>query len=416
MKTTVFRLLLAFALIGSVIITLELRHRAEHTTATIAIAASSTPIATPNTAPPKHTIWQSKIAFQYYETDGIDAAFLAQHIDWLMMRYGAEDLRQQVINAGYLNKVPQYLQLFQIDGPGPYKNKKSRCKNNYTPLQNNVMWTKDFCNTVHEHEDWFLHNGKGERLYTKERNWDGSSIYGYYMNPASEGFRAFWVKQMQQQADAGWQAFFLDNVAFTYTHLQSRPDNSDGKVKEYSSDQDWQQAIVGQLVFIRQSFPDHQVWGNIIEAPTTSDAWDVYRDALDGIQEENFATNWVGQPELSPEAWAAMIERAEQTLDAGKSVVLYGQGEQNDFERMRFSLGSYLLVATSDDRATFRYTYTAHYDTIWWYPEYELDLGLPDGPRRQNGSQWVRDFACGQVVVDPEQRRSTITTHPCREP
>lgn len=381
----IFRILLAVALVGSVVISLEARRRANLPVQvpTVAVAANAAP-------QPAHTDWKPEIAFQFYETEGIDPAFLAEHVDWLMMRYGAEELRDKTVEAGYSNVLPQYLQLFQIYGPGAYDKKSDRCKNNYTPVQNNVMWTKDFCEKVHPHESWFLHNGKGERLYIKERNWDGSALYEYYMNPASDGFREFWADQVRAQADAGWQAFFLDNVAATYDYLQTRADNEDGSIKEFDSNSEWQEAVKGMLEFIRESFPDRQIWGNVIESPPTAEAWDVYRDALDGIQEENFATNWVGQPVLTPEAWEAMIGRAEQTLAEGKSVVLYGQGQQNDFPRMQFSLGSYLLVATPDKRATFRYTYTMHYDTLWWYPEYERDLGLPQGSRRQEGSVWVR--------------------------
>lgn len=406
MKQLLFRLLLVAALAGS---------------ATLAVAAGlsnrSVPTVEPAAQPTArvdHVAWSPQIAFQYYQTTELDAAFVAQHVDWLMLRYGAEKLRDEVQSYGYSNVLPQYLVLFQIAGPGPYTNENQSCRNDYTPTQNNVLWTDDFCEKVHSHESWFLHNGAGERLYTEERNWDGKPIYEYYMNPASEGFRDFWVAQVRRQQHAGWNSFFLDNVAATYSYLETRPDNNDGEVKEYQSEQDWQNGVLGLLQHIRASFPAHQVWGNIITTPATADAWNRYRGALDGIQEENFATNWANQPPLTAAAWQAMLQRAEQTLAEGKSVVLYGQGDENDFSRMRFSLASYLLVATPDNRATFRYTHTSDYERLRWYPEYELDLGLPQSNRRQEGGLWVRGFACGQVIVDPQRQQGTITLHACR--
>lgn len=378
------------------------------------LPGSAPAYAAPATSPPAAAPrWTPQIAFQYYGTDDIDPQFLAEHIDWLMMRYGAENLRDEVQESGYHHVLPQYLLLFQIYGPGPYKNSDKRCKNSYTPLQNNVMWTRDFCEQVHSHEDWFLHNRKGERLYKKERIWDGTEAYQYYMNPGSPGFRRFWVAQVRRQQEAGWQSLFLDNVAATYDYISTRVDNKDRRMAEYRSQAEWQTAVVGMLRAIREAFPERQVWGNITEAPAAASAWDRYRAELDGIQEERFATNWVGQPPLSPRDWDAMLARIERTLAAGKGVVLYGQGHQNDFPRMRFSLASYLLVATPDQRATFRYTHTRSYETLWWYPEYELNLGAPRGPRFRDDDRWLREFACGLVVVNPARQQADIEALPC---
>jgi hypothetical protein len=359
--------------------------------------------------------WTPQIAFQYYETAGIDAQFLAEHVDWLMLRHGAEGLRDEVRERGYGGPLPQYVLLFQIIGPGPYRNSREGCKDAYTPLQNNVMWTRDFCALAHPHEDWFLHNGKGERLYTKERLWDGSRAYQYLMDPGSAGFRAFWVAQLRRQQDAGWESLFLDNVAASYERITGRADNADGTVAEYANAEQWQGAVVGMLRAIRAGFPARPLWGNIIEAPPTAEAWDRYRPELDGIQEEHFAAGWPNEAPLDPAAWLAMIERAERTLLDGKGVVLYTQGEQSDFAHVRFGLASYLLVATPDTRASFRYTHTSSYAQLWWYPEYDLNLGAPRGPRYREGSQWARDFACARVTVDPARRSATIERLPCRQ-
>lgn len=364
---------------------------------------------------PDDRAWTPKIAFQYYETGGIDARFLAEHVDWLMLRYGAEELRGEVRRLGYRGPIPQYMLLFQIVGPGPYDNADDRCKNDFTPLQNNAMWTRDFCELVHPNEEWFLHNKDGERLFTRERLWDGSHAYQYYMNPGSEGFRAFWIEQLRRQQDAGWESIFLDNVAATYEHIADRADNDDRAVVEYQSREQWQDAVVGMLRSIRAAFPERQLWGNIVEAPPAADAWDAYRPLLDGIQEEQFAAGWAGGAPLSPDAWLAMIQRAERTLIDGKRVVLYTQGEQGDFARARFGLASYLLIATPDTRAVFRYAHTTHYEQLWWYPEYDLELGAPRGRRRQDGGLWVRDFACARVSVDPARQQAAIERRPCRQ-
>lgn len=380
----------------------------------VVAAAAPTPPPPPTATPlPPPAPWTPQVAFQHYEIDDLDTAFVAEHVDWLMLSYGAEELRDDVRARGYSSVLPQYLLMFQIFGPGPLERSKDRCKDDFTPLRNNVMYSRDFCKLVHPHDDWFLHNEDGERLYVKERLWNGRHAYQYFMNPASEGFRSFWIAQVRRQGETGWDSLFLDNVAATYEHIPSRADNSAGGVAEYSSTVDWQEATVGMLRAIRAAFPERQLWGNIIEAPLAPDAWDRYRPELDGIQEESFATGWPSGRPLTPAAWAAMIARAERTLAAGKSVVLYGQGDQNDYDRMRFSLASYLLIATPDSRATFRYTHTSSYETLWWYPEYDMDLGLPEGGRYQDGPRWVRRFACATVWVDPERRAGAIEPRAC---
>lgn len=369
-------------------------------------------------APPQNITWTPQIAFQYYGVDSdkdVEPEYFVQHVDWLMMRYGAEKTRDAVKAAGYTNVLPQYVLMFQISGPGPYKNSEQNCKNNYTALGNNVLWQRNFCKAVHPNEDWFLHNVKGERLYVREQVWNGRHNTEYFMNPGAEGFRQFWVEQIREQDAANWESFFLDNVAATYAYIGRRADNGDGTVAEYTSLDQWQGAVVGMLREIRAAFPERQVWGNIIESPSTANAWDRIRPELDGMQEEDFATNWLGRPPLSPEEWEAMIVRAERTLDDGRSVVLYGQGKKDDLARMRFSLASYLLVATADNRATFRYAHAGDYDKLWWYPEYDLQLGEPSGPRYKDGDLWVRYFACARVTVDPAKQIGTIELLNCAE-
>lgn len=358
--------------------------------------------------------WKPKIAFQYYDGDEPSSAFLATRIDWLMMRYGAEQRRNEVYKLGYDQLILQYVLAYQVLGPGPYTTAADRCAHDYTPLRNNVAWTKDFCQEIHPHEDWFLHNSKGERLYSKWKNWDGTAIYSYYMNPGSKGFRDFWVEQIKQQRDAGWKGFFLDNVGLDYRYLRTDADNQDGDVQEYRANEEWQAALIGFIAHIRTQFPDYPIWANMIEIEPHPDAWEPLEPYVEGFFEENFATNWIGQPAFPPEVWEQTLSRIERALARGKGVVVYAQGTQDDQERMRFALASYLLIATADEQATFRYADADQYHELWWYPEYDLDLGQPKGKRYHDGKYWGRDFQCGHVRVDPIQRIGQIEQRPCQ--
>lgn len=361
------------------------------------------------------TVWKPTIMFGY---DGIgdepDPEFLSDHVSWLMIKSGMDDFRDEVEKAGFKGRLLQYQTTFQILGPGPYKDATEDCDNDYTPVNNNPMWTDDFCELVHEHEDWFLHNGKGERLYIRKDNWDGKWIYGYYMNPASEGFRTFWVDQFKRQRnDQEWKAIFLDNVAIDYNYLRRRPNNQDGTVQEFDSTAEWQEAMRGLLKHMRQALPDVEFWGNMIEGPIKENGWDFAYDLLDGFQEERFATSWLARDRLTAAEWNTMLKRIERTLGKGKRVAMIAQGEENDLDRMRFAFASYLLVATEDNRAYFRYAYSREYHEFWWYPEYMLNLGPPLGARYQKEGQWMRDFACGRVAVNPATFQTSIELRTC---
>lgn len=357
--------------------------------------------------------WTPPIALQYFKGNDTSPEFMGENISWLTMQYGMEELRQAVIDQGYREPVFQYMLTFQIRGPGPYENENDDCENDYTPIPDNPMWTDDFCEVVHSHESWFLHNGDGERIYNKEENWDGTDIYEYYMNPASQGYRDFWVSQMKRQQDADWQAFNLDNVPVSLDYLKTRGDNQDGEVKEFDDAEEFRQAVVGLIEAIREAFPGYPIWGNMIKAGYETDEWDDYLDHLDGFQEENFATGWINTSPPSAEEWDGMLRRAEKALQRGKSVVLFGQGDQDNADIFSFSLASFLLVATEDGRASFRYTHMDEYHSLWWYPEYKTNLGLPKGKRYKQGKLWQRDFQCARVIVDPEARTGSIQPRPC---
>jgi hypothetical protein len=358
--------------------------------------------------------WTPSIALQYYKGNETSTEFLAENVGWLTMQYGMEDLRQQVLDRSYRPPVLQYMLTFQIRGPGPYTSENDECENEYTPVPDNPMWTDDFCELVHSHESWFLHNGDGERIYNKEKNWDGTDLYEYYMNPASDGYRKFWVSQMKRQQAAGWQGFSLDNVPLSLDYLRTRGDNQDGEVKEFDSSQEFRAAVVGLLDTIRENFPGYPIWGNMIRGGYDDDEWDDYLDHLDGFHEEHFANGWTNSDPPNAKEWDGMLKRVEKALRRGKGVALFSQGEQDDSQAFNFSLASFLLIATEDGRASFRYTHTADYKELWWYPEYETNLGLPKGKRYKQGKLWQRDFQCARVMVDPEARSGTIQLRPCQ--
>ena len=100
----------------------------------------------------------------------------------------------------------------------------------------------------------------------------------------------------------------------------------------------------------------------------------------------------------------------------GKGLLMVGQGPRDDEERMRFTLASYLLVATGQN-AFFRYSrFDYEYNKLWLYPDYDKAraMGAPLGERRAVSlGLWRRDFEHGYVEVDVgEHRGSLVLSNP----
>lgn len=178
--------------------------------------------------------------------------------------------------------------------------------------------------------------------------------------------------------------------------------NSDGRVKEFASDEAFRQAMRGWLTGARKEMGDWPIWANLIGGNQDAAAWDAYAPFLDGAMEESFAVNWL-DGWLNQSAWASELSRIEQWQASGKGVVLVGQGEQDDSNRMRFTLASYMLVA-QPGLTFFRYaSYASYYRAPWIYPDFDTAraLGLPTSKRVEiEPGIWRRDFSGGYVQVD----------------
>ena len=199
--------------------------------------------------------------------------------------------------------------------------------------------------------------------------------------------------------------------------MTSELKNSDGKVREYSTDAAWKQASAGWLADARKTLGDnYPIWANLVGGGLRADAWDAYAPYLDGAMDESFAVKWL-DGWRSTEQWQAQIQRAGRWLAAGKGLVMVGQGAQGDTDRMRFSLASYLLVAQGDGaQSTFRYTrYDTYYEQMWLYPGTIRHRNWERQRARAvrfRPALWRRDFQRGYVQVDLSTHQGSLVLRP----
>ncbi len=330
-----------------------------------------------------------QLAYFYKPPINGAAAQMVEQFDTFILTKNDEALRDELIGGGVERPILQYLVAHEFEDPGSCTEQ---------PLRNQVTDRPgDFCQIMEQHPDWVLRYPNGEPVYDDD----------YYMiDPASAGWRDFFIERANEsQTFIGWQGVFLDNIEGS---LEKRLRKGDGELPaRYPDDASYQDAIEDYLRHLYQNYFQPQkrpLYANIIEIDDTG-VWLRYLQYLDGAMIENFAVDWT-DGYLEEAEYQFQLELARLTQATGKEIILVAQGSQNDTRRQTFALASYWLV--NDGRASFRYTNDAHYDEIWNYDNYNLNLGAPLGARYRDGSAWVRDFANGQVRVDPREHTAEI--------
>jgi hypothetical protein len=342
--------------------------------------------------------------------DGTTAQDLAARAALIILTRTDEPFRDAVRDAGYSGIILQYMLAAEVSGPIDAVRADAPCNAQHRPWRNQAAFrVGEFCALIHPNDDWFLHNDRGERLYT---NWPGHTGYFYHMNPASPGWRAFLSARLRQalNGDAqepalGYDGVFLDNVALSLWKLRAQVSNSDGVVREFQTDDAYRAAWIGLLRDLSDALrPAWPVWANLIADPSPSQGWNDYLPYLDGVMVEAFATGW--RNNVPPDQWERGLTQAEETLKQGKGYLAVVQAR--DQALLPFALASYLLIA--DGRhAFFRYAEKGDYAIYPHYPLLDIDLGAPEGPRyRQNDGAWRRDFAHGYVVAYPDTKTARI--------
>lgn len=318
-------------------------------------------------------------------------SLVSNKFDTFILTNHDEVERDQMRALGMHNPVYQYLLLAEIQDPGS-------CTE--TPNGDQVAnLPGDFCRISSEHPEWFLLDQYGQRIT------NGSGYY--YMDPAQEGFRSFWLERARETQTAySWDGLFLDNVEAGLSKYHRKLVNP----IQYPDDASLQSAVEGFLSYLDTNYftPENRpVTANIIEAED-SQAWYRYLQYLDGAMLENFAVDWDGY--LSTEEWEAQLALIAKTQALGKSMILVAQGTENDPARQEFAFATYLLLTNGN--ISFRYTNDEAYRESWWYGNYEIKLGKPLGALYFEKGIWMRDFEHGRVSADPLNNIGEISLQP----
>ncbi|HUX66065.1 MAG TPA: putative glycoside hydrolase [Terriglobales bacterium] len=350
-----------------------------------------------------------RLAYFYKPPFDTPAAVVAARSRLVILTHGDEAYLAQLRRAGYRGPLLQYIAANEAEGPGPYPNHAAACDAAYRPYQRTVADRPGvFCRQIHPHERWFLHNRRGERLWSRQRSADGVWRTTYLMNPASPGWRAFLIARLRQYRRLGFDGFFLDNVDLSRAGLLRQPGDRGG-VAEFATDDAYRAAEVGYLAALRAAFPHLPLWANLTHDPGQPGGWANYLALLDGVMVEDFGPGWRRRP-LDADARAAQWQNVRAALAAGKSVLAVAQGGRGDRARLAFALALYWALQPARGRLYFRYADAddRDYRTLWWYPAYAFQPPPPLGPLTGAGLDWRRPYPGGELQLHLAAATATL--------
>ncbi len=232
---------------------------------------------------------------------------------------------------------------------------------------------------LHVTEDMYLHQPDGSRcpFGWASEDWNQEEIYA--MDPRNEGWArlilAFYKNVLAQPQHDG---IIVDMV----TEASWCP--------EAISRQDWIDAT--RNIMARLKALTTTGTPVIFNAGRDYSEIDAYQGFFDGFLMENFLGDQMKttfEDGLNAAATGLTVIYAVDTDDTGAQ----------DPARMRLGL----VLSLLNDNTYFAYDFGPRdHGQAWWFPEYDAELGQPEGAWYRDGDAYLRDYERGTVAAAPE--------------
>jgi hypothetical protein len=263
-----------------------------------------------------------------------------------------------------------------------------------------------FCAAERDHPEWFLLDQGGNRM-----EYDGYPGH-WQMDVGNPAYQDAWAANVIKSSVAtGFDGVWMDNALFPCDAYH--PGVCPAK---YPTDSALQDAYVSMLANTRDEFVSAglKTVANLSNARLHGDAWNTYTEYLDG----GFDEWWLAFDDHNllseyADGWSKQVAEIADNEARGKITLVQPHHSEAGDRAYRFALASYLMAA-GDLAAIASIEQTDGYgDPTPWHTEYDWDLGAPSGPYRSVGTNlFVRDFACGTVVVNANRTDSRSVTVP----
>jgi len=255
-----------------------------------------------------------------------------------------------------------------------------------------------------EHEDWFLHDARGDRVRVRIQNYHGE-LARYAMNVADPGWQDYLAGKCVKFLENGYDGVQLDNVETDYSYRPVQVGRFISALPVEMTEERWYESEIAMMGRIRRTateagYKEREILFNHIRAGEPELALR-YLGPVDGANSEG----WMSR-KIDPQGkwgWRARVELARNAALAGKRTNLLCQATFLSREEALFDFASYLMTTTSD-RNAFWYGRSYRADEMPWFHFYDVDLGSPSGsPHAIAGiGAFRRDFDKGTVLVNPQ--------------
>jgi len=247
--------------------------------------------------------------------------------------------------------------------------------------------------------NWWLKNAQGKAI----ESWPKIEVVNV-ANQAWQNFNLDFLKNKIKLGDQ-WDGLMYDMVDSYILHYSknSKIDiNNDGKGDDDNTvNKIWQEGMAELFKKTRQTFKNEVIITNGNSLPA-------YQTNTNGRMFEIFPTPWEGDGTWVASMTQYLKKLPPQNKQPGIYVInrqSYFSGQPYDYQGMRFGLASTLL---GDGYYSFD-AGSSHHSQIWWYDEYDVNLGraesgyynlLDNKSTTIKPGLWRRDFENGIALVN----------------
>ncbi len=321
-----------------------------------------------------------------------DPASIAKYYDFV---WGADQQKLAAFHAGNPNILLSYYLPFHRDS-GTFTNP-------------DLGKSHDLAHWKSLHPDWILYQCDRTTPAFEDNN---PNMPLAFSNPAVVNWQV--QTYAQPASEAGYDAIAADNVNFENLYGACGYYQNGKWVQRYSGQQDdpqWRADIVTWTAHMQRALHElkHPLalipnFGLGTIAPNDSSVQQFIHH-VDGILDEQGFTNY-GNGFITDASWVQYINliKSVQHLNKPYYIINEFNTSQISHEQMQWALASYLMG--KDHLAAVFISGTQQYGSDLRYPEYNANIGTPNGNMYQDQQVYWRKYSNGIVIVNPSSTSS----------
>jgi hypothetical protein len=268
-------------------------------------------------------------------------------------------------------------------------------------------------NHINANENMFCHNTSSgnphpnNRILTICNSWlmDGNDLVDENdSNALNHWINYYALTASEQVHSSDYDGLFIDSASHAL-----QPGFFYGLLPDDHSDDSWRDGRYAALEFIKSYLPDKIVVFNGLHGGNGAEH---SLTLTDGGLWETFAFRPSTSTYQGKEKWTEAIELTQRNKDESSIAISSKKNNLiNDIQSRMFILSSYLLVSNQNVYLTMIDLNYDEFKSIYYYPEYELELGAPlNNYTVDNNGVYRRDFEKGIALVNPSDTESLSYT------